>query len=83
MSTRRKILPEGFLGMESTNWTWRICLKVATCPVVNNAGVGYDTTIETASEKIWDTTLNVNLKGTFFCVRAALPALRKSGGGGF
>ncbi len=33
--TRRRILPEAFLGMESTNWTWRICLKVATYPAMN------------------------------------------------
>ena len=48
--------------------------------LVNNAGVCIDSTIEEADEAIWDETLNVNLKGTFFCVRAALPALRKNGG---
>ncbi len=48
--------------------------------LVNNAGVCIDGAIEEADEATWDETLNVNLKGTFFCVRAALPALRKSGG---
>jgi NAD(P)-dependent dehydrogenase (short-subunit alcohol dehydrogenase family) len=48
--------------------------------LVNNAGVCIDSTIEEADEATWDETLNVNLKGTFFCVRAALPAIRKSGG---
>ena len=48
--------------------------------LVNNAGVCIDSTIEESDETIWDETLNVNLKGTFFCVRAALPALRKKGG---
>ncbi len=48
--------------------------------LVNNAGVCIDSTIEKSDETIWDETLNVNLKGTFFCVRAALPALRKKGG---
>jgi NAD(P)-dependent dehydrogenase (short-subunit alcohol dehydrogenase family) len=47
--------------------------------LVNNAGVCIDSTIEESDETIWDETLNVNLKGTFFCVRAALPALRKKG----
>ena len=47
--------------------------------LVNNAGVCIDSTIEKSDETIWDETLNVNLKGTFFCVRAALPALRKKG----
>jgi NAD(P)-dependent dehydrogenase (short-subunit alcohol dehydrogenase family) len=47
--------------------------------LVNNAGVSIDATIEDSDEAIWDQTLDVNLKGTFFCVRAALPALRESG----
>ncbi len=48
--------------------------------LVNNAGVCIDSTIEKVDEAIWDETLDVNLKGTFFCVRGALPALRKTGG---
>ena len=24
------------MGIESTNWTWRICLNVATCPAMNS-----------------------------------------------
>ncbi len=48
--------------------------------LVNNAGVSIDAAIENSDEAIWDETLDVNLKGTFFCVRTALPALRKSRG---
>jgi NAD(P)-dependent dehydrogenase (short-subunit alcohol dehydrogenase family) len=48
--------------------------------LVNNAGVCFDSTIEAADEATWDETLDVNLKGTFFCVRAALAELRKHGG---
>jgi NAD(P)-dependent dehydrogenase (short-subunit alcohol dehydrogenase family) len=48
--------------------------------LVNNAGVCIDSTIEDSDETIWDETLDINLKGTFFSTRAALPALRKSGG---
>jgi NAD(P)-dependent dehydrogenase (short-subunit alcohol dehydrogenase family) len=48
--------------------------------LVNNAGVCIDSTIEKTDEAIWDETLDVNLKSAFFCVRAALPALRKSSG---
>ncbi len=48
--------------------------------LVNNAGVALDATIEKVDVAIWDETLDINLKGTFFCVRAALPALRKSAG---
>ncbi len=48
--------------------------------LVNNAGVCIDSTIEKSDETIWDETLNIKLKGTFFCARAALPALRRNGG---
>ncbi len=48
--------------------------------LINNAGVSIESTIEKSDEAIWDETLDVNLKGTFFCVRASLPALRKNGG---
>ena len=48
--------------------------------LVNNAGVSIDSTIEKSDETIWDETLDINLKGTFFCARAALPALRENGG---
>ena len=48
--------------------------------IVNNAGVCIDSTIEKSDETIWDETLDINLKGTFFCARAALPALRKNRG---
>jgi NAD(P)-dependent dehydrogenase (short-subunit alcohol dehydrogenase family) len=48
--------------------------------LVNNAGVIFESTIEKTDEAIWDETLNVNLKGTFFCSRAAIPALRAARG---
>jgi len=48
--------------------------------LVNSAGVGVDVAMEESDESLWDTTLNVNLKGTFFCCRAALGALRESEG---
>lgn len=48
--------------------------------LVNNAGICIDSTIDELDETIWDDTLNINLKGTFFCVRAALPELRKQKG---
>jgi len=44
--------------------------------LVNSAGVGEGGRIEYVGETLWDETLDVNLKGTFFCAQAALPALR-------
>jgi len=37
--------------------------------------------LEALTEEIWDKALAVNLKGTFFCCRAAVPAMRSHGGG--
>ena len=48
--------------------------------LVNSAGVGKAGPIEAFDEAAWDETLDINLKGTFFCIRAALPALRESRG---
>lgn len=49
--------------------------------LVNNAAwttrVRFEDT-EGLTEEIWDRTLAVNLKGTFFCIRAARPHLDKS-----
>lgn len=48
--------------------------------LVNSAGVARVISIEDSDEQLWDATLDTNLKGTFFCSRAALPALKASGG---
>ncbi len=48
--------------------------------LVNSAGVGSGRPIEESDEAMWDAHVDVNLKGTFFCCRAALPELRKSNG---
>jgi NAD(P)-dependent dehydrogenase (short-subunit alcohol dehydrogenase family) len=48
--------------------------------LVNNAGGGFSGPMEEMTEAKWDNALDVNLKSTFFCVKAALPALRMSRG---
>ena len=48
--------------------------------LVNSAGVGKDGPVEDFDEAAWNEILDVNLKGTFFCIRAALAALRDSKG---
>ena len=48
--------------------------------LVNSAGVGSGRPIEDCDETMWDDHVDVNLKGTFFCCRAALSELRKSNG---
>jgi NAD(P)-dependent dehydrogenase (short-subunit alcohol dehydrogenase family) len=48
--------------------------------LVNNAGVGAGRPIADCDEAMWDAHCDVNLKGLFFCCRAALPELQKSRG---
>ena len=48
--------------------------------LVNNAGVGAGRPIADCDEAMWDAHCDVNLKGLFFCCRAAIPALARSKG---
>lgn len=45
--------------------------------LVNNAGIWTDGHIGSMTEKIWDETMNVNLKGTFTCTNAVVPVMKK------
>jgi NAD(P)-dependent dehydrogenase (short-subunit alcohol dehydrogenase family) len=49
--------------------------------LVNNAGIRLYQTVVEASAESWDTILGVNLKGYAFCAKAAIPAMRRVGGG--
>lgn len=48
--------------------------------LVNSAGVAKGLSIEDSNEAIWDETLDINLKGTFFCCKTGLNALHESKG---
>ena len=49
--------------------------------LVNNAGVGAFEPAANMSLETWHTVLDTNLTGVFHCCRAALPQLKKRGGG--
>jgi NAD(P)-dependent dehydrogenase (short-subunit alcohol dehydrogenase family) len=49
--------------------------------LLNNAGTLSNATVEQISEQDWDQVMRVNIKGPFLMSRAALPALRRAGGG--
>src|SRR5205823_883028 len=51
--------------------------------LVNNAGTTHfidHHDLEALTDEVWDDILSVNLKGTFYCCRAALPTLRERKG---
>jgi len=43
--------------------------------LVNNAGIAESSTIVTTTDDFWARHLAINLSGTFYCTRAALPAM--------
>ena len=49
--------------------------------VINNAGVGAFANVEAMSDADWNLVIDTNLTGPFHVSRAAIPALRSSGGG--
>ena len=49
---------------------------------VNNAGIaGADKPTHELTEEEWDTVMNVNVKGVFFCTKYAIPHMIKAGSG--
>jgi meso-butanediol dehydrogenase/(S,S)-butanediol dehydrogenase/diacetyl reductase len=49
--------------------------------LVNNAGILTVSPVETMAEAMFDEVFKVNVKGTFLCCKAAIPALKRRGGG--
>lgn len=49
--------------------------------VVANAAIGPLGTVLDTEPSVWDKVIEVNLKGTYLCVRAAIPHMKTGGGG--
>ena len=49
--------------------------------LVNNAGVDAAGYVETFDEAVWDRSMRINLLGVLLGMQAAVPSLRKAGGG--
>jgi 3-oxoacyl-[acyl-carrier protein] reductase len=49
--------------------------------LINNAGVGVGAPIADLSHDEWGRIIDTNLTGVFYCSRAAIPYLRRRGGG--
>ena len=48
---------------------------------MNNAGIGRPGTVEQTTTELWDTVMDINAKGVFLATKAAIPEMRKVGGG--
>lgn len=49
--------------------------------LVNNAGIAESATLVSTTDDLWHRHLAINLSGTFYCTRAALPAMLKKNWG--
>jgi NAD(P)-dependent dehydrogenase (short-subunit alcohol dehydrogenase family) len=49
--------------------------------LVNNAGINRDAMLHKLTESDWDVVIDVNLKGTFFCMQQAAVRMRERGRG--
>ena len=49
--------------------------------LVNSAGTGAETDVESTTLEIWETQMAVHARGTFLGTKAAIPEMRKMGGG--
>lgn len=48
--------------------------------LINNAGVAHVGTVETTSEDDFNRLFNINVKGVYNCLQAAVPFMKKTGG---
>ncbi len=67
--------------------SWRNAVQAAVSSfgkldiLVNNAGVSHRSGVEETTSEAWDKVMDVNVKGVFLGTQAAIPEMRKAGGG--
>jgi NAD(P)-dependent dehydrogenase (short-subunit alcohol dehydrogenase family) len=68
-----------------SDWGQAIALAVsrfgALNVLINNAGIGGSSRVEDTTAEAWDRVMDVNAKGVFLGTKAAIPAMRRAGGG--
>ena len=47
----------------------------------NNAGANFRVSFDDQTEEMWHTVTNIGLTGAFLGIKAAVPAMRRAGGG--
>ena len=70
---------------DETQWENAVATAVSSFGMldilVNNAGIARTSNVEDTSEAEWDLVMRINAKGVFLGTKAAIPAMRKAGGG--
>ncbi len=70
---------------DETAWQEAVAAAVARFGkldiLVNNAGIARLNTVEDTTSEEWDLVMDINAKGVFLGTKAAIPELRKVGGG--
>jgi NAD(P)-dependent dehydrogenase (short-subunit alcohol dehydrogenase family) len=68
-----------------TDWARAVALAIERFGrldvLVNNAGIGAAGRVEDTTAEAWDRVMSVNAKGVFLGTKAAIPAMRRAGGG--
>jgi 3-oxoacyl-[acyl-carrier protein] reductase len=49
--------------------------------LVNHAGLGASVPLEELTEELWDRAMGVSLRGTYLCIRAVAPSMKRAGWG--
>jgi 2-hydroxycyclohexanecarboxyl-CoA dehydrogenase len=49
--------------------------------LVNHAGMGASVRLEDLTEELWDRAMGVSLRGTYLCIRAVAPSMKRLGWG--
>ena len=70
---------------DEADWEHAVATTVGTFGhldiLVNNAGIDLRAKVEGTTPEMWDREMDINAKGVFLGTKAAIPQMRKSGGG--